>query len=172
MLHTHEVGSSNLPGPTKKAGVEPAFFVLTITGGSPGGHPLFYVKLQLHAGDFIIRGDAGFCHMMSGGEPEGRAGECHVVQTLTCAGALAFKDAGQLEVAGATAVTGELLGAGTLVLNAGGNFRKADASGFTGNLVVKGGKAILNRTFKPLPIKVADGAEVVWIESGTQIIFR
>ena len=63
-------------------------------------------------------------------------GEGHVVQSLNVAGALAFKDAGQLEVTGATAVTGELLGAGTLVLDAGGNFRKANASGFTGNLVL------------------------------------
>ena len=100
------------------------------------------------------------------------SGECHVVQTLACAGTLAFKDAGQLEVTGATAVTGEVLGAGTLVLNAGGNFRKADASGFTGNLVVKGGKAVLNRTFKPVAREVAAGAEIVWIEAGTQIIFR
>jgi autotransporter-associated beta strand protein len=100
------------------------------------------------------------------------SGECHVVQTLACAGTLAFKDAGQLEVTGATAVTGELLGAGTLVLDAGGNFRKADASGFTGNLVVKGGKAVLNRTFKPVAREVAAGAEIVWIEAGTQIIFR
>ncbi|MBQ6010146.1 MAG: autotransporter-associated beta strand repeat-containing protein [Kiritimatiellae bacterium] len=100
------------------------------------------------------------------------SGECHVVQTLTCAGALAFKDAGQLEVTGTTAVTGELLGAGTLVLDAGGNFRKADASGFTGNLVVKGGKAVLNRTFKPVAREVAAGAEIVWIEAGTQVIFR
>ena len=100
------------------------------------------------------------------------SGECHVVQTLACAGTLAFKDAGQLEVTGATAVTGELLGAGTLVLDAGGNFRKADASGFTGNLVVKGGKAVLNRTFKPVAREVAAGAEIVWIEAGTMLIFR
>jgi hypothetical protein len=99
-------------------------------------------------------------------------GEGHVVQSLNVAGALAFKDAGQLEVTGTTAVTGELLGAGTLTLDAGGDFRRANASGFEGNLVVAGGKAILNRTFKPLPIKVADGAEVVWIESGTQVIIR
>lgn len=100
------------------------------------------------------------------------SGECHVVQSLACAGALAFKDAGQLEVTGATAVSGELLGAGTLVLDAGGNFRKADASGFTGNLVVKGGKAVLNRTFKPVAREVAAGAEIVWIEAGTMMIFR
>ena len=100
------------------------------------------------------------------------AGECHVVQTLACAGTLAFKDAGQLEVTGTTAVTGELLGAGTLILDAGGNFRKADASGFDGTLVVKGGKAILNRTFKPLAREVSAGAEVVWIEAGTMLIFR
>jgi hypothetical protein len=99
-------------------------------------------------------------------------GEGHVVQSLNVAGALAFRDAGQLEVTGTTAMTGELLGAGTLVLDADGDFRRADASGFTGNLVVKGGKAILNRTFKTLPIKVEDGAEVVWIESGTQVIIR
>ena len=99
-------------------------------------------------------------------------GEGHVVQSLAVSGALAFRDAGQLEVTGTTAMTGELLGAGTLVLDADGDFRRADASGFTGNLVVKGGKAILNRTFKTLPIKVEDGAEVVWIESGTQVIIR
>ena len=61
--------------------------------------------------------------------------------------------------------------AGTLVLDAGGNFRKADASGFDGKLVVKGGKAILNRTFKPVAREVADGAEIVWIEAGTVLIF-
>jgi len=99
-------------------------------------------------------------------------GEGHMVQSLAVSGALAFRDAGQLEVTGTTAMTGELLGAGTLVLDADGDFRRADASGFTGNLVVKGGKAILNRTFKTLPIKVEDGAEVVWIESGTQVIIR
>ena len=54
----------------------------------------------------------------------------------------------------------------------GGNFRKADASGFTGNLVVKGGKAVLNRTFKPVAREVAAGAEIVWIEAGTMLIFR
>ena len=100
------------------------------------------------------------------------AGECHIVQSLTSAGTLAFRDAGRLEVTGATAVTGDLRGAGTLVLDAGGNFRKADASGFDGNLVVKGGKAILNRTFKPLAREVAAGAEIVWIEAGTVLIFR
>ena len=100
------------------------------------------------------------------------AGECHVVQSLTSAGTLAFRDAGRLEVTGATSVTGDLRGAGTLVLDAGGNFRKADASGFDGKLVVKGGKAILNRTFKPVLREVAPGAEVVWIEAGTQVIFR
>jgi len=41
-----------------------------------------------------------------------------------------------------------------------------------GNLVVKGGKAILNRTFKPVAREVADGAEIVWIEAGTVLIFR
>ena len=100
------------------------------------------------------------------------AGECHVVQSLTSAGTLAFRDAGRLEVTSATAVTGDLRGAGTLVLDAGGNFRKADASGFTGNLVVKGGKAVLNRTFKPVAREVAAGAEIVWIEAGTMMIFR
>ena len=100
------------------------------------------------------------------------AGECHVVQSLASAGTLAFKDAGRLEVTGATAVTGELRGAGTLVLDAGGNFREADASGFDGKLVVKGGRAILNRTFKPVLREVAVGAEIVWVEAGTQVIFR
>ena len=100
------------------------------------------------------------------------SGECHVVQTLACAGTLAFKDAGRLEVTGTTAMTGNLAGTGTLTLDAGGDFRRADASSFEGRLVVAGGKAILNRTFKTLPLEVADGAEVVWIESGTQIIFR
>ena len=99
-------------------------------------------------------------------------GEGHVVQSLNVAGALAFRDAGQLEVTGTTEMTGELLGAGTLTLDAGGDFRRADASGFEGKLVVAGGKAILNRTFKTLPLEVAEGAEVVWIESGTQVIFR
>ncbi len=99
-------------------------------------------------------------------------GEGHVVQSLNVAGTLAFRDAGQLEVTGTTAVSGELLGAGTLVLDAGGNFRKADASGFTGNLVVKGGKAVLNRTFKPVAREVASGAEIVWIEAGTIVVFR
>ena len=100
------------------------------------------------------------------------AGECHVVQSLTSAGTLAFRDAGRLEVTGATAVTGDLRGAGTLVLDAGGNFRKADASGFDGKLVVKGGKAVLNRTFKPVAREVAAGAEIVWIEAGTMMVFR
>ena len=94
------------------------------------------------------------------------------MQSLTSAGTLAFRDAGRLEVTSATAVTGDLRGAGTLVLDAGGNFRKADASGFTGNLVVKGGKAVLNRTFKPVAREVAAGAEIVWIEAGTMMIFR
>ena len=67
---------------------------------------------------------------------------------------------------------GALTGAGTLILDAGGNFRDADASAFTGNLVVKGGKAVLNRTFKPVAREVADGAEIVWIEAGTMLIFR
>ncbi|MBQ6341165.1 MAG: hypothetical protein IJI36_18670 [Kiritimatiellae bacterium] len=100
------------------------------------------------------------------------AGECHIVQSLTSAGTLAFRDAGRLEVTGATAVTGDLRGAGTLVLGAGGDFRRATATDFQGRLAVKGGKTILNRTFKPLPIEVAEGAEVVWVEAGTQIIFR
>ena len=100
------------------------------------------------------------------------AGEGHVVQSLTSAGTLAFRDAGRLEVTGATAVTGDLRGAGTLVLDAGGDFTRATATDFQGRLAVKGGRAILNRTFRPLPIDVAEGAEVVWIEAGTQIIFR
>ena len=99
-------------------------------------------------------------------------GEGHVVQSLNVAGTLAFKDAGRLEVTGTTALTGNLAGTGTLTLDAGGDFRRADASGFEGKLVVAGGKAILNRTFKTLPLEVAEGAEVVWIEAGTQIIFR
>ena len=99
-------------------------------------------------------------------------GEGHVVQSLDVAGTLAFKDAGRLEVTGTTAMTGNLAGTGTLILDAGGDFRRADASGFEGNLVVNGGKAILNRTFKPVAREVAAGAEIVWIESGTQIIFR
>lgn len=41
-----------------------------------------------------------------------------------------------------------------------------------GNLVVKGDKAILNRTFKHLAREVSAGAEVVWIEAGTVLIFR
>ena len=100
------------------------------------------------------------------------SGECHVVQTFACAGTLTFKDAGCLEVTGATAMTGNLGGVGSLILDAGGDFRRADASGFVGKLVVKGGRAILNRSFKPVAREVADGAEIVWIESGTQIIFR
>jgi hypothetical protein len=99
-------------------------------------------------------------------------GEGHVVQSLTGAGTLAFKDAGQLESAGAVLFGGALTGAGTLILDAGGNFRDADASAFTGNLVVKGGKAVLNRTFKPVAREVAAGAEIVWIEAGTMLIFR
>lgn len=99
-------------------------------------------------------------------------GEGHVVQSLAGAGTLAFKDAGQLESTSAMLFGGALTGAGTLVLDAGGNFRNADASAFTGNLVVKGGKAVLNRTFKPVAREVAPGAEIVWIEAGTMLLFR
>ncbi len=99
-------------------------------------------------------------------------GEGHVVQSLTGAGTLAFTDAGQLESTGAVLFGGALTGAGTLILDAGGNFRDADASAFTGNLVVKGGKAVLNRTFKPVAREVAAGAEIVWIEAGTMVIFK